>query len=255
MEKKDQFFLKRMGELAAMADRQYRPVFTEFLTLYEHSMILSTSERLASVSIHSWGGYKEAERRLICFSPIDYPLEESDFPISCIHICPKNRKFSENLSHRDFLGAILNLGMERNRTGDILIQEGDAFVFCESEIADFIESNLKRIKHTTVFCEQKSFIEISEEIFRPHVEEIKGFVSSLRLDALLPVAFHVSRNSITGMIHAEKVFINGRLITENHTIVKENDLISVRGMGKFRFIGIEKESKKGRFLIQIEKYC
>lgn len=255
MEKQDRFFLKRMGELAAMADRQYRPIFTEFLTLYESSMILSTSERLASVSIHSWGGYKEAERRLICFSPIDYPLEESDFPISCIHIYPKNQKFSENLSHRDFLGAVLNLGIERNRTGDILIQEGDALLFCESEIADFIESNLERIKHTTVFCEQKSFIEISKEIFHPHVKIIKGFVSSLRLDTLIPVAFHVSRSSITGIIHAEKVFINGRLTTENSMIVKENDLISVRGMGKFRFIGIEKESKKGRFLIQIEKYC
>ena len=75
------------------------------------------------------------------------------------------------------------------------------------------------------------------------------------MDTLVPVAFHVSRSSITGIIHAEKVFINGRLTTENSMIVKENDLISVRGMGKFRFIGIEKESKKGRFLIQIEKYC
>lgn len=268
MEKEDRFFIKRMGELAAMAERQNRPVFTEFLTLYEHSMVLSTSGRLATVSIQSWGGYKEAERRLICFSPIspinvsggtskgdNSLLEELKFPITCIHICPRNRKFSDNLSHRDFLGAVLNLGIERNRTGDILVDGEDAWLFCESEIAGFIENNLERIKHTAVICRQKDPLEVPPETFCPNVKKIKGFVSSLRLDAIISIAFHASRSSMAELIHAEKVFINGRLAAENSIIIKENDLISVRGMGKFRFAGTEGTSKKGRLSVCIERYC
>lgn len=254
MEKEDRFFLKRIEELASMAEQQYRPIFTGFLTLYENSMILS-SERLASVSTQSWGGYQEAERRLVCFSPIDYFLETSEFPISCIHICPKNRKFSDDLSHRDFLGAVLNLGIERNRTGDILVHGEDAWLFCEYGIADFIEEHLERIKHTAVICKQMDPSVVPPEYFRPNVKLIKGFVSALRLDAIISMAFHASRSSMAELIHSEKVFINGKLAIENSTIVKEQDLISVRGMGKFRFAGVEGASKKGRLFVHIEKYC
>lgn len=255
MEKEERFFFKRMDELAAMAERQYRQVFTEFLTLYEHSMILSASGRLASVSIQSWGGYQEAERRLICFSPMDFPLEISDFPITCIYICPKNRKFSDNLSHRDILGAVLNLGIERNRTGDILIQKEEAWLFCENEIAGFIEANLERIKHTSVICKQRKIEEVPKELFCPNIKLIQGFVSSLRLDAIGSIAFHISRSHMAELIHAEKVFINGKLAKENSITIKEHDLISVRGMGKFRFAKAGGESKKGRLFVHIEKYC
>lgn len=255
MEKEDKFFLKRMEELASIAERQYRPVFTSFLTLYENSMILS-NRRLAPVSIQSWGGYEEAERRLICFSPIDFSIEWEEFPIACIYICPKSRKFSDNLSHRDVLGAVLNLGIEREKTGDILIhgEKKDVWLFCDKKIAGFIEQNLECIKHTRITCKQVNLIEVPKEVVRPNVEVKKGFVSALRLDAVAAEVFHVSRSHMTELIRSEKVFINGRITTENSTIVKENDLISVRKMGKFRFIGTEGESKKGRLFVKIERY-
>lgn len=254
MEKEVQFFLKRMGELADMADRQYRPVFTEFLTLYENSMILSKRDKLAPVSIRSWGGYEEAERRLLCFSPEDVCPDREDFPLACIHIRPKSRKFSDDLSHRDFLGAVLNLGIDRNRTGDILVKENDAWMFCDVEIAEFIKDHLERVRHTAIICEVVMPDRVPPETFRPKVQIVKGFVSSLRLDAVIAVAFHSSRSSIAEYIRAEKVFINGRLTAENSTKIQENDLISVRGMGKFRYIGTEGESKKGRLAVRIERY-
>lgn len=194
-----------MDELAAMAERQYRPVFTGFLTLYENSMVLS-NERLAPVPIRSWGGYEEAERRLICFSPKEILPEEGEFPIACIHISPKNRKFSESLSHRDFLGAVLNLGIERDRTGDILIQEEkkEAWLFCDSQIAGFIEENLKRIGHTIVVCKQVVLAEVPPEICFPHVEIVKGFVPALRLDAVASEAFRISRSRVAELIRSER---------------------------------------------------
>lgn len=254
MDKEEQFFMKRMGELSDMADRQYRPVFTEFLTLYENSMVLSSMNKLAPVSVQSWGGYEEAERRLLCFFPMDFPIERADFPISCIHICPKNQKFSDNLSHRDFLGAVLSLGIDRNRTGDILLRENDGWLFCDSEIVGFIAQNLERVRHTSVICEMIQPAEVPADILRPDVQSVKGFVTALRLDAVAAVAFHVSRSSMAECIRSDQVFVNGKLASENSVRVKENDLISVRGMGKFRYLGIEGESKKGRLAIRIEKY-
>jgi RNA-binding protein YlmH len=265
MEKEEQFFMKRMNELADMADRQYRPVFTGFLNLSESSMVLSNTEKTggtnevsvyksAPVSVQLWGGYEEAERRLLCFSPPEFVQEREDFPISCIHICPKNRKFSDDLSHRDFLGAVLNLGIDRNRTGDILLKDNDAWLLCETEIAPFIAEHLEKVRHTPVVCQAVPLHEVPPETFFPNVQAVKGFVSALRLDAVIAVAFHASRNSMTDYVRAEKVFVNGRLASENSIKIKENDLISVRGMGKFRFLGTEGESKKGRLAVKIEKY-
>lgn len=254
MEKEEQFFIKRMNELADMAIYQYRPIFTEFLTLYESSIIFSNVESLASVSVQSWGGYKEAERRLFCFSPMDFLPSKEEFPISCVHIFPKNQKFASPLSHRDFLGAILNLGIDRKKTGDILVNEKEAWLFCKSEIATFLIEYLKKVKHTCVFCENITQSELSSKIFYPKIQIIKGFVSTLRLDTVISLAFHSSRNHMAEYIHAKKVFINGKLVAENSIKIKENDLISVRGVGKFRYIGIEGESKKGRLVIKIEKY-
>ncbi len=255
MEKEEHFFMKRMEELAAAADRQYRPVYSGFLTLSESSMLLSSpADKLAPVSIQLWGGYEEAERRLLCFSPLDFPAAKEDFPIACLSICPKNKKFSDPLSHRDFLGAVLNLGIDRSRTGDILIRENCAWLFCEEEIAGFIEENLKKIKHTMVFCERISWKDLPPEAVEPHLQEVRGFVKALRLDAVAAVAFHVSRSSMASCIQSEKVFVNGRMVKENSYQIKENDVISVRGMGKFRYQGMEGESKKGRLAVKIERY-
>lgn len=252
MEKEKQFFIKRMDELADMAQRQYRPVFTEFLNLYENSMVLSERDKLAPVSIHSWGGYEEAERRLLCFSPEDVCLLPEEFPVSCIHMMPKSRKFSDDLSHRDFLGAVLNLGIDRNRTGDILVRENDAWLFCDSGIAEFIKSHLERVKHTAIVCEEVIPGSLPPEIFRTKMQTVRRFVSSLRLDAVAAAAFHTSRSKITEYIRAEKVFINGRLAAENSIKIQENDLILVRGMGRFRYLGTEGESKKGRLAVRLE---
>ena len=255
MEKEEHFFMKRMEELAETADRQYRPVYSGFLTLSESSMFLSSPlDKLAPVSIQLWGGYEEAERRLLCFSPPDLPVAKGDFPIACILIRPKNEKFSDHLNHRDFLGAILNLGIDRNRTGDILVKENSAWLFCEEEIAGFIEENLERVKHTAVSCKSISREEIPLEAVSPDLQPVRGFVQALRLDAVIAVAFHASRSSMAGYIQSEKVFVNGKMVKENSFKIKENDLVSVRGMGKFRYCGVEGESKKGRLAVKVEKY-
>ena len=99
--------------------------------------------------MESQGGYHGAERQMIAFYPTDLGFYW-EYPICCLKIEPKAVKFSEALTHRDYLGTILGLGVERSVIGDILVKEHGAWVFCHNKIADFIMKNLCRVRHTTV---------------------------------------------------------------------------------------------------------
>ena len=158
---------------------------------------------------------------------------------------------NDTLTHRDFLGAVLNLGIERSRTGDILLEEHRAYLFAQTEIAELVSRELSNVRHTPVKCR---LTELEGVEYVPRTEAVRGTVSSVRLDSLLPLAFSSSRSRLSGLIEGAKVFVNGKLITSNGYQVKENDLISVRGMGKFRYIGTGGKTKKNRLSVEIERY-
>jgi RNA-binding protein YlmH len=249
-EKEEQLLRKRILELARTADNKGINTLTDFLNLNEQSIFFSMKNELPNVNYELFGGYSDAERKVLCFYGDDSVKAFSDY-ITCIRILPLNKKFSDDLSHRDFLGAILNLGIDRSKIGDILVKEKEGYVFCESVISYFIMDSLDKVKHTNIRCELVS--EDTPEI-KPNFKEIRGTVSSVRLDSVIAVAFQTSRNSILGLIAGGKVFVDGRLVESNSYMLKENETISVRGYGKFIYKGIQNQSKKGRFYVTILKY-
>lgn len=248
---KDEILLcKRFIELATNASLKAYCTYTDFLNMNDINLFYQSLKEMPKVEYQLFGGYEDAERKILCFYTEDsYMLPE--FPIDCIRIVPLNKKFSDTLTHRDFLGAILHLGIDRSKIGDILIKENEGFVFCNNAISSFIIDNLTKIKHTTIQCEAISKNEID---IKPTLKEITGSVNSLRLDAILPIAFHTSRSSLTGLIAGGKVFVNGKLIISNSYLLKENDVVSVRGLGKFIYKEILNQTKKGRFYVSIQKY-
>ncbi|ETP70936.1 hypothetical protein UYO_3121, partial [Lachnospiraceae bacterium JC7] len=205
-----------------------------------------------------YGGHTDSDRNVICFLP-GY-ISEEDFLISeplagdiikCLHIVPLNQKFADALSHRDFLGALMNMGIERDQIGDILVEESDAFVFVLSEIAEIIAGELCRVRHTSVKCEIVSPCECTIE---PRFTEISGSVASERLDAVIAMVFHLSRGKAQDIIKAENVFINGRSTTDSGYDLKPGERISVRGYGKFIFVEMGNVTKKGRVYAHIKLY-
>ena len=110
--------------------------FSDFLTLNEQNMINSRISRMPGVVMEAFGGYEHAERQMVAFHPdaLVFPWE---YPIDCLKIEPKAVKFSEKLTHRDYLGALLNLGVDRSVIGDILVQEDAAWFFCLRKMSDF----------------------------------------------------------------------------------------------------------------------
>ena len=168
-----------------------------------------------------------------------------------MHITPLNARFAEPLTHRDILGSLMSLGIDRAKTGDIVLWEDRWYLFCHSTLAPMICEELTRIRHTSVKCTACSFTEFS---YKPKTETLRGSVASVRLDSVIALAFHASRSSLLALIEGEKVFVNGKLITTNAYSLREGDIVSVRGLGKFCYKEAVGQTKKGRCMVEIEKY-
>ena len=241
---------KHFRDLARTAYQRGIAVFSDFLNLNELNIFQSLRGEFSYLETETFGGYELAERQIAVFRP-EAPVFYADYPVKCLKVTPLNAKFAEDLNHRDYLGAVLNLGIDRACLGDILVEEDAAYLFCLERMTDFIRDNLIRIRHTSVYVEQ---VEAENFHYEPKYKEVSGTVASVRLDKLLALAFNASRSSLTGLIEGGKVFVNGKLVTSNGYEPKEGDLISVRGMGRFRFRETGGQSKKGREYVILWRY-
>ena len=260
MEKEETLLRKRFVELSNTAYQRGIATYSDFLNLNELNILHTTPKDLFPVPYRTFGGYTQSERQMAAFIPealslrygvSDITPKEIDYPFCAVKIEPKNKRFSEDLTHRDFLGSILNLGIDRSKTGDILVTEDSALLFINKDLVSVVTEDLTRGRHTVI---DSSVINLDMINYTPDFQQIKGTVSSVRLDSLLPLAFSSSRSKLSGLIEGAKVFVNGKLITSNGYQVKEGDLISVRGLGKFRFEEAGKITKKNRISVTIQKY-
>lgn len=249
MEKED-FFIKRIRELANLSYQRDIVTFSDFLNLSEQDLVKTQLPSLPGIHVSYSGGYEEAERVIAAFYPgtVEFSWE---YPIRCLKIEPKSAKFSETLTHRDYLGAALSLGVDRGIMGDILVREHSAWIFCHSKIADFLVENLARVRHTAV---KVSYAEDDGDLPRPQLVPITGTCTSVRLDALIALAFRASRSSMVSFIGGGQVFVNGKMITSNGYEPKEGDIISVRGKGRFIFDSVSGQTKKGRISVRLLRY-
>ena len=184
MNKEELLLQKRLAELSRIAYTREIVTFSEFLNLNELNILHTTPKDMLLSQYKTYGGYGLSERQMAAFLP-DALYYDYQYPIQIIEISPVNRKFAEELSHRDYLGAVMNLGIERCKLGDILIEDGKAILFAKEELAGYIMEHLTRIRHTTV---KTSILSAFEDSYEPRYEELKGTVASVRLDTVLSLA-------------------------------------------------------------------
>ncbi len=250
MTKEETMLEKRLIELSKIAYHRDIVTFSDFLNLNELHILHSIPKDSLSSSYETFGGYEYAERQMVAFLPGALSYTKV-YPVCVLCIAPAHAKYAEELTHRDYLGAILNLGIERCKIGDLAIQDKNCFVFCRDTIADYIMEQLTRVRHTIVTVKR---MELEELSYKPDLQEMSGTVASVRLDSVLSIGFPLSRSKLTGYIEGGKVYVNGKLITSNGYHLKENDIISVRGMGRILYGGILSETRKGRYFVRIYKY-
>ena len=242
---------KRFSELSHRAFSQQRWQYSEFLSIAEQDALLTMRFDAASSPFQLAGGYDGAERRLAVFGSEDLCGYAEEPPIRCVRIAPLSQKFADVLTHRDFLGALMALGIRRGVLGDIVLHENRGYLLCLESISDFILREFTQVKHTTVSCDLIGTLP-DVAVREPEARSVN--VASERLDALVAVVYKLSRGESQALIAQGKVSVNGRL-TENASLVPDaGDIISVRGSGRFAYTGIAKETKKGRLFVDVKVY-
>lgn len=252
-DKEQKLLQRRLIDQANIAYNKGICLFSDFLNLYEQNIFISLKNELPAIKYYTFGGFDDAERKMICFCGDEAAddIADIDFPLSCIKISPVNKKFSSPLGHRDFLGSILSLGIDRGKIGDILVKDNEGYAFVHRQISNYLTEQLCQIKHTIVTA---VIIEHNDFDYKPEMKEIVGTVSSIRLDSILAVALGKPRSSLKGLVESGKVFVGGKLIESGSYTLKENDIVSVRGFGRFIFCGSSHQTKKGRYLIKVLLY-
>lgn len=251
MDKEDLLLQKRLSELANRSYGQNMFTFTDFLSLPELDLFYQNEPQLRYAGVTIFGGTKEADRKVIRFGNPDELGYEEEFPICCIVVEPLLEKFAEILNHRDYLGALMNLGIERENLGDIFIKGKVGYVFCLQRIAEYILENLTQVRHTHV---KTKILDTMEDFVQKEMEEIEVLAASERIDGVIAKIYHLSRSQSVELFRGKKIYVNSRLCENNSYVLKPSDMISVRGYGKFVYNGVGHETKKGKLSVKIGIY-
>ena len=239
-------YARALDKMAA-AERKNIPAFTAFFDPFKLRRFIELVG-YTDVKTVPYGGFEDAERRMIGFFPDYYEFEFSDFPIKAVEI--KFTRFSKGLTHRDFLGSVLGLGITREKVGDIIVEDERAVVFAENSVAEHIAANLEYVGHTKV---NTALLENYTPPVKIPVEK-KMTVASLRLDAVLGGCFNLSRTKTAELIKGEKAFINWLGESSPSKQVNEGDILTLRGSGRAVIKEVNGKTKKDRVLITVEIY-
>ncbi len=262
MEKED--LLKgRLYDLIDKASKYYSPVNSKFYGYTEASQLekimineklISGPNKIGDLFFFFYGGKEDNEAKCLFIFPDTFEIEQikdaidEGNTISCLYIRPKNAKFADELTHRDVLGSLMNLGYERDEFGDIFIKDNEMYVFLLEEVADTVKENLTKIKHTTVKADK---IHPKDCPLKREFEIKRINVPSMRIDAIIGETFNLSRGLAEKFIDEKCVFLSDRNITSKNHILKEGDRVSIKGLGKFVFLRIGEKTRKDRYFCEV----
>ena len=251
MTSEEKLLLNRFKDLDRMALNKNKAFFTNFLDAYEYSLFL---DHVNDFNSHT-GIYDlidDLERQMVFFHP-DAFCDSVDFPITILKIMPKSAKFKGEISHRDILGTLMGLQIERKYIGDIrILENGEILVLCVDSVADLIIESVDRIRHTDVMISRVE--NISDFNFCQKFINKYGSLASNRLDAVVSECFNLSRSAASDLIKSECVFVNSKLESKATKSVSTNDKISVRKHGKVKITDIGEENRKGKIKISYSIY-
>jgi len=245
----NKYFIGRMMEYLDRCERNNQRFFTDFLHPLQAKIACEMVRPYNSVSLSLYGGFEDCERRIAALFPEWDHVEPQEFPIVILKIT--DRGWGKVLSHRDFLGALLGLGIKREKVGDLIVRERVCFAAVHRDIAGFVEANLERAARSSIIVQRVDREDID---FAPAYEEMRITIASPRLDVIVGAVFGLSRAKSAGLINGEKVKVNWKTETRTDTALREGDIVSVTGKGKFKVEEFAGMTKKGRVVMVIKKY-
>ncbi|WP_240375200.1 RNA-binding protein [Bacillus piscicola] len=247
--KEEHIFIEQALEWKGAVETFYEKKRTDFLDPREQEILASVIGKDDTVHLSFWGGDGECERKRALLYPFYEEISKEDFALSLFQL-NYPAKFTV-IKHRDILGSLIGLGIERRKFGDIMEKEGRFQFIAAAEISSFIEMNLHKVGNASVSVEPISFhrmLPISDVW-----EEAETTVSSFRLDALTAKMYHLSRSKALTYIEKGLVKVNWKTTEQPDFLLNSDDYVSIRGLGRRKVIETAGQTKKGRFKVTFGK--
>lgn len=248
-EQNDKLLLARTEDLFRLCEKYSCARFSDFLDGAQLAVIEDNGINRYGFNVMLFGGFKDSERKIMGVFPEWEEPDEAAFPIKVLTI---ESGIGRELNHRDYLGTFLSLGFDRAKTGDIVVDGRIAYAFVCEDIADYIRNNISKIGNQGVKITVSDPTEIV--VPEPKLQKISAVCASMRLDAVTGAAAGVSRSNASALIRGSKVQINHRLCEDVAKTVREGDLLSIRGYGRFIAAAVSGETRSGRIHIELLKY-
>lgn len=245
----DRLLLAKVWDKINGGIRKNIPASTGFLSPREQELcryLFGESEGLTF-----FGGYPDAERRMLCYLPdyLDASALEEDSPLCCLRASFYRE---DSPCHRDFLGGLMGMGITRETVGDILVDKESCDFFVTEELAPFLLQNFTEVGRIKLNLSQISLSQV--KVPEAEIQEIRDTVASLRLDSIISSGFRIGRSAASQYVAAGKAAIDGLPCDKPDKTISEGMKISVRGLGKIKVHSVNGLTKKGRIPVVIHRY-
>lgn len=254
----DKLLVSRVLDKLEFVQKKNSIETTDFLDMHQKTVAEKVLKSQKITNYICYGGYSNAERVMIIIYPEKledvFNNNQYDFNniVKVIRVILPN-EMKGKYSHRDYLGAVIKVGLKREKVGDIIVNLDGADLIVSKDISKYIVDSFKEL---TRFSKSDIYEESIEKlnITEPKTEVLNIIIPSMRMDSIVSELIRTSRSKALEIINAERVFVNSEVITKNSKMLKENDMITVRGKGRFKIIRILNSTKKGNLVLEVEKY-
>ena len=239
---------KKYQKMCESCSAYGREQFSTFLNMRQKELFIARSNRFPDISLNFGYGFEgDGERCIACIRP-EYDNGDIVYPIDIIRTAIPS---SSSVNHRDFLGAAMGLMIKRDYIGDIIVKEDECFMICHESVSSLIINELKSVGHISV---KFDWYHEPIEYHRSYSQTGSATVASLRLDSVLSAVLRVSRSKSSDMIKAGLVEVNHLNVLKSDFEIDNEDVLSIRGQGKY-LIGFDgNTSRKNRYYINFSKY-
>lgn len=238
----------RVIDLISLVKKNYEIRFTEFLNPFEMRCAISILNSQRDLEYKRIGGYTGAERSILAVYPDYYFFDEKEeSPISVVEITGALES-----THREYLGAVLGIGLRREKIGDILVHENLCQMIVRKDISDFIVFNLEKVGKNKVRVKEIPLGDISP--VEHEFDSLRITVSSPRLDSVVSEVYNLSRSSAVKIINSSSARVDYEVIENPSYFLKEGSLVSVRHYGRFLVDEFGGKTRKGKLVLNIKKY-
>lgn len=237
-------FNSKLDDAVYLCEKRHSPYFTSFFTEEEQAYARQYLKSVHYDNYSFFGGYDNSERKVLGL----FYDEPQPFPVKAILFTFRK---NDKLTHRDFLGSLMSLGIQRDTVGDILVEDGRAVVFVKSEIRDYISSQISKVGRVGVAV---SSFDASDLPQGRGFEEKEFTVSSMRLDNIVSAVSGLSREKAKNLLISGSVSVNHLPCQKISRVLNEGDKLTIRGKGKYEICGVNGVTKKHRIRISIIYY-